>query len=105
VTSLLVLGVRESAQVNNVIVAIKVTVLIAFIIIGVTYLNPDNWSPFVPANEGGFRYGWQGHPARRVDHLLRVRRVRSGVDRRPENRTTRRKTFRSASSARSGSAR
>ena len=60
VTGLLVVGVRESAQVNNVIVAIKVTVLIAFIVIGVTYLNPDNWSPFVPDNEGGFRYGWQG---------------------------------------------
>ncbi len=60
VTSLLVLGVRESAQVNNVIVAIKVTVLIAFIIIGATYMNPENWSPFVPENEGGFRYGWQG---------------------------------------------
>ena len=60
VTGLLVVGVRESAQVNNVIVAIKVTVLVAFIAIGVTYLNPDNWSPFVPENEGGFRYGWQG---------------------------------------------
>jgi APA family basic amino acid/polyamine antiporter len=60
VTSLLVIGVRESAQVNNVIVAIKVTVLIAFILIGATYMNPENWSPFVPANEGGFRYGWQG---------------------------------------------
>ena len=23
-------------------------------------MNPDNWSPFVPDNEGGFRYGWQG---------------------------------------------
>jgi APA family basic amino acid/polyamine antiporter len=60
VTSLLVIGVHESAQVNNVIVVIKVTVLIAFIVIGVSYLNPDNWSPFVPDNEGGFRYGWQG---------------------------------------------
>ena len=60
VTSLLVIGVRESAQVNNVIVAIKVTVLIAFILIGATYMNPENWSPFVPENEGGFRYGWQG---------------------------------------------
>ena len=60
VTSLLVIGVRESARVNNVIVVIKVTVLIAFILIGATYMNPDNWSPWVPVNEGGFRYGWQG---------------------------------------------
>lgn len=60
VTALLVVGVHESAQVNNVIVAIKVTVLLAFIAIGATYMNPDNWSPLVPANEGGFSYGWQG---------------------------------------------
>ena len=60
VTALLVLGVRESAQVNNVIVAIKVTVLIAFILIGVAYIDPANWSPFIPPHEGGFHYGWQG---------------------------------------------
>jgi APA family basic amino acid/polyamine antiporter len=52
--------VHESAQVNNVIVAIKVTVLLAFIAIGATYMNPANWSPLVPENEGGFAYGWQG---------------------------------------------
>jgi APA family basic amino acid/polyamine antiporter len=60
VTALLVIGVHESAQVNNVIVAIKVTVLLAFIAIGATYMNPANWSPLVPENEGGFAYGWQG---------------------------------------------
>ena len=60
VTALLVVGVHESAQVNNVIVAIKVTVLLAFIAIGATYMNPANWSPLVPENEGGFTYGWQG---------------------------------------------
>jgi APA family basic amino acid/polyamine antiporter len=60
VTSLLVLGVSESASVNNIIVFIKMTVLIAFIIIGASYVNPDNWRPFVPENEGGFSYGWAG---------------------------------------------
>jgi APA family basic amino acid/polyamine antiporter len=60
VTSLLVLGVRESATVNNVIVAIKLTVLLAFIAIGVFYINTDNWTPFIPENEGGFTYGVQG---------------------------------------------
>src|SRR6185503_4997675 len=49
VTFLLVLGVSESAFVNNIIVAIKVTVVIAFIIIGAFYVNPALWSPLVPA--------------------------------------------------------
>jgi APA family basic amino acid/polyamine antiporter len=48
VTFLLILGVSESAFVNNIIVAIKVTVVIAFIIIGAFYVNPALWSPLVP---------------------------------------------------------
>src|SRR5512142_822288 len=60
VTALLVIGVRESARVNNVIVVTKVSVLLAFIAIGYAYLDPANWHPFVPANEGSFHYGWQG---------------------------------------------
>jgi basic amino acid/polyamine antiporter, APA family len=60
VTMLLVIGVRESANVNNVIVVIKVTVLLAFIAIGALYVNPANWHPFIPANQGGFHYGWAG---------------------------------------------
>jgi APA family basic amino acid/polyamine antiporter len=60
VTLLLVLGVHESAQVNNVIVAIKVTVLVAFAAIGAFYIDPANWTPFIPENEGGFKYGVQG---------------------------------------------
>jgi len=60
VTALLVIGVRESARVNNVIVAVKVTVLLAFIAVGVMYIDPANWSPFLPENQGGFHYGWQG---------------------------------------------
>lgn len=48
VTALLVIGISESAQVNNLIVLIKVGVLLLFIGIGVTQMNPDNWTPFVP---------------------------------------------------------
>lgn len=48
VASLLCLGVSESATVNNIIVAIKVTVVIAFIAIGFFYVNPANWSPLIP---------------------------------------------------------
>ncbi|HXI86162.1 MAG TPA: amino acid permease, partial [Parvularculaceae bacterium] len=48
VTCLLVLGVSESATVNNVIVVIKVSVVIAFIAIGILYVNKANWSPLIP---------------------------------------------------------
>jgi basic amino acid/polyamine antiporter, APA family len=48
VTGLLVLGISESANVNNVIVLVKVGVLLLFIGIGVTQMNPENWTPFVP---------------------------------------------------------
>ena len=49
VTGLLVLGVSESAFVNNIIVAIKLAVVVAFIVIGAFYVNPALWSPLVPA--------------------------------------------------------
>ncbi len=42
-------GVSESATVNNIIVAIKLTVVIAFIVIGVRFVNTANWHPLVPA--------------------------------------------------------
>jgi len=49
VTGLLVLGVSESAFVNNIVVAIKLTVVVAFIIIGAFYVDPAHWTPLVPA--------------------------------------------------------
>jgi len=49
VTFLLVRGVTESTTVNNIVVAIKVTVVVAFIGIGAFYVNPDLWSPLIPA--------------------------------------------------------
>lgn len=49
VTLLLIRGVSESATVNNIIVAIKVTVVILFIAIGSQYVHPSQWSPLVPA--------------------------------------------------------
>ena len=49
VIALLVRGVSESATVNNIIVAIKLTVVIAFIVIGIRFVHPANWHPLVPA--------------------------------------------------------
>ncbi len=60
VTVLLVIGVAESAKVNNVIVIVKVGVLLAFIVYGVAFINVDNYDPFIPPNEGGFKYGVPG---------------------------------------------
>ena len=48
VTCLLVAGVSESATVNNIVVFIKLTVVIAFIAIGSHYVHPGNWSPLIP---------------------------------------------------------
>ena len=60
-TALLVIGIRESARVNAVIVAIKVGVVIAIIIAGASFVSPELWRPFVPPNEGVFGvYGWSG---------------------------------------------
>jgi APA family basic amino acid/polyamine antiporter len=60
VTALLVIGISESAAVNNVIVFIKVGILLLFIGMGVAFINADNWTPFIPENEGGFTYGIEG---------------------------------------------
>jgi APA family basic amino acid/polyamine antiporter len=51
-TALLVVGIRESANFNNLIVIIKVAIILMFIGIGFAYVTVDNWSPFVPANTG-----------------------------------------------------
>ena len=49
VTLLLVRGVTESATVNNIIVAVKLAVVIAFVVIGARYVHPAQWSPLIPA--------------------------------------------------------
>ncbi|HEY5911969.1 MAG TPA: amino acid permease [Verrucomicrobiae bacterium] len=59
ITILLVLGIRESAGFNNFIVAIKLVVILAFIAVGLAYINRANWQPFVPDVVAG-QYGWWG---------------------------------------------
>jgi APA family basic amino acid/polyamine antiporter len=60
-TFLLVIGIRESAGVNNLIVVIKVTVILLFIVLGFFHVKSANWSPFIPANKGSFgEFGWSG---------------------------------------------
>ncbi len=53
-------GITQSAFVNSIIVTIKLTVILLFLAFAVWYISPDNWEPFVPANEGPGRFGWEG---------------------------------------------
>lgn len=52
VTALLVVGVSESASFTNLAVILKVAVLLIFIGVGLTYVQPSNWQPFIPPNDG-----------------------------------------------------
>src|SRR6266480_249360 len=61
VTILLVIGIRESATVNNVIVVVKVAVVLLFIVGAAHAINPANWHPFIPPNTGiRENFGWTG---------------------------------------------
>jgi APA family basic amino acid/polyamine antiporter len=61
ITLLLVKGIKESANFNTVIVIIKVSVVILFILAGISYINMDNFTPFVPTNTGTFgEFGFTG---------------------------------------------
>lgn len=51
-TILLVVGIRESANFNNIMVIVKVAVIILFIVVGAMYINTANWDPFIPKNTG-----------------------------------------------------
>ena len=60
-STLLVVGISESAKFNNVIVFIKICVIMLFIFFGVSHINPQNLTPFIPPNTGEFgHYGWSG---------------------------------------------
>ena len=54
ITALLVIGIKESSKFNNVIVLIKLTVILLFIGFGISSINVDNWTPFIPENTGVF---------------------------------------------------
>src|SRR5512134_1479133 len=60
VTAVLVRGVTASALVNNVLVLLKISVLGGLVVVGASAVEPSNWVPLVPPNEGGFAFGWQG---------------------------------------------
>jgi APA family basic amino acid/polyamine antiporter len=53
VTIILVIGIHESSRFNNVMVAIKVSVVLMVIVVGAFYVKSANWHPFAP-------FGWAG---------------------------------------------
>src|SRR5690606_25859367 len=53
-TGLLILGIRESARFNNIIVFIKVAIVLMVIGFGIKYVDTANWHPFIPDNTGTF---------------------------------------------------
>ncbi len=61
ISTILIIGVQESAQFNSFIVVIKVAVVILFILVGYFYINRANYHPFLPPNTGHFgAFGWTG---------------------------------------------
>jgi APA family basic amino acid/polyamine antiporter len=47
-TAILVLGIRESAWFNAAMVAIKIVIVVFFLVVGAFYVQPEHWTPFAP---------------------------------------------------------
>jgi len=61
ITTILVMGIKESAKLNDIIVLIKVTVILLFIGFGISHIQIANWTPFIPENTGTWgQFGWSG---------------------------------------------
>ena len=52
-TMVLVRGIRESAETNNIMVLLKISAILAFVFIGIRFINPGNYHPYAPE-------GWSG---------------------------------------------
>ena len=74
-TVVLVRGIRESAETNNVMVILKIAAILAFVFAGMHYIHPGEL-PSLRAQ----RMVW--HPHRRLHHFLYLHRLRFGFDRR-----------------------
>ena len=58
---LLIKGTKESASLNNFLVVVKVAVVIIFIVLGWKFIDPTNYTPYIPENTGVFgKFGWSG---------------------------------------------
>jgi len=61
ITTILLVGIKESAKLNDVIVIIKVIVILLFIGFGISHIDTSNWTPFIPENTGKWgHFGFSG---------------------------------------------
>jgi APA family basic amino acid/polyamine antiporter len=61
ISILLMTGIQESARVNEVMVILKVSVVLVFIVAGWSFINPANHTPMIPPNTGTFgQFGYSG---------------------------------------------
>ncbi|QJD97739.1 amino acid permease [Mucilaginibacter robiniae] len=61
VTGVIIRGTKGSALINAIIVTLKVGVVLVFIAAGWSYINPQNYHPYIPQNTGVWgEYGWSG---------------------------------------------
>src|SRR2546422_589076 len=60
-SAVLVIGIKESARVNSLIVILKVGIVLLVVLVGLPHVRPANWTPFIPPNTGEWgSYGWSG---------------------------------------------
>jgi len=56
-TVVLCLGIKESITINKIIVIVKLAIVVLFIVIGATYIHPENYEPFMPFGAAGVMTG------------------------------------------------
>ncbi|HEY6969871.1 MAG TPA: amino acid permease [Candidatus Angelobacter sp.] len=56
-TVLLVWGIRESAEANNIMVLVKIGAILVFLVVGGMLVNKANWHPFAPSGFAGIMAG------------------------------------------------
>lgn len=55
------IGIKTVARFTSIMVVIKVSTILLFIALGIGYVEPSNWTPFIPENTGHFgSFGWSG---------------------------------------------
>src|SRR5216110_871711 len=60
-SAVLVIGIKESARVNSLIVILKVAIVLLVALVGLSHITPANLTPFIPPNSGEWgSYGWSG---------------------------------------------
>lgn len=58
---MLIRGTHGSAKLNMALVVLKVTVVVVFISLGWSHIDPANYSPYIPENTGRYEnFGWSG---------------------------------------------